>query len=376
MNQVILQSIISFAVATPLGILVIRLLFKNSILSKILMLWLFSLIFMVINVRISTGMPDVYPYSVSFPIAIVVVLLLAYSIFMMIRMPLKFIIRDLKKLSEGDLTLTINERFLMRNDEMGEIARSLDKMRNKYEQIITGINDSFVNLQNMGEQIKQASSDMAQSAAIQASNLEEISSSMEEMVGIIQNTTDHSEESRNIAMLTNDRVKQGSEATIKALHYLEEITERIKIINDIVYQTNILSLNAGVEAARAGEMGRGFGVVAREVRNLSSQSKDAAIIIENISRESSLQSNAAIALLEEIVPDMEKTLQLVDLIYKATSEQNAGVTQINNAIQEMNIATQRNATNSEEMSNSSNILADEALMLKEMIAFFKMHSMD
>nr|HPR62341.1 methyl-accepting chemotaxis protein [Prolixibacteraceae bacterium] len=166
----------------------------------------------------------------------------------------------------------------------------------------------------------------------------------------------------------------GSEATFKALNYLNEITERIKIINDIVYQTNILSLNAGVEAARAGEFGRGFSVVAREVRNLSNQSKDAAVVIEKISKDSVEQSNSAIALLDEIVPDMEKTLQLVDLINRATIEQNAGVAQINNAIQDMNIATQRNASTSEEMANSSTLLTDEAHKLKKMIGFFKTNS--
>jgi methyl-accepting chemotaxis protein len=374
MNKLVLQAIISLAIAGPLGAFVIRLMFKNSMLSRILILWLFSLLFLAVNIRISNGLPDVYPYHISMPVAIVVILFLAYSVFRMIKMPLSYAIRDLKKVADGDLTLTINNRFLKMNDEMGEIARSLHKMQSNYHEIIDGINESFVNLTNMGEQIKQAAGEMAQSAALQASNLEEVSSSMEEMVGIIQNTTDHSDESKNIAMLTNERVKQGSEATLKALNYLNEITERIKIINDIVYQTNILSLNAGVEAARAGEFGKGFSVVAREVRNLSNQSKDAAVVIEKISKDTVDQSNSAIALLDEIVPDMEKTLQLVDLINRATIEQNAGVTQINNAIQDMNIATQRNASTSEEMANSSTILTDEAYKLKKMIGFFKTHS--
>ena len=374
MNKLVLQALISLAVAGPLGAFVIRKMFKNSMLSRILILWLFSLLFLAVNIRISNGLPDVYPYHISMPIAIVVIFLFAYSVYRMIKMPLSYAIRDLKKVANGDLTLNIDNRFLKINDEMGEIARSLSKMQSNYNEIINGINESFVNLTNMSEQIKQAAGEMAQSAALQASNLEELSSSMEEMVGIIQNTTEHSDESKSIAMLTNDRVKQGSQATLKALNYLNEITERNKITNDIVYQTNILSLNAGVEAARAGEYGKGFSVVAREVRNLSNQSKEAAIVIENISKDSVKQSNSAIALLDEIVPDMEKTLQLVDLINRATIEQNAGVTQINNAIQDMNIATQRNASTSEEMANSSSMLTDEAHKLKNMISFFKTQS--
>lgn len=371
MNTFILQAIISLAVAGPLGVLVIRLLFKKSILARILTLWLYSLLFLAVNIRVSSGLPDIYPYYISMPVVIIVIFLFAYSVYRMIKLPFSYAVNDLKKVADGDLTITIDKSSLKMNNELGEISRSLQKMQKNYSDIIKGINDSFVILTNMGEQIKQAAGEMAQSAALQASNLEEVSSSMEEMVGIIQNTTDHSYESKNIALLTNDRIKQGSKATLSALNYLNEITERIKIINDIVYQTNILALNAGVEAARAGEFGRGFSVVAREVRNLSNQSKDAAVIIEQISKDSVDQSSSAIALLNQIVIDMEKTLQLVDLINRATNEQNAGVTQINNAIQDMNISTQRNASTSEEMANSSIMLTDEAHKLKKLIGFFK-----
>jgi len=196
---------------------------------------------------------------------------------------------------------------------------------------------------------------------------------MEEMVEIIQNNTENTDQTRKITLETNVRLKQGSNAAINALGYLEEITERIRIINDIVYQTNILALNAGVEAARAGEYGRGFSVVAREVRNLSSQSKDAAVKIDEISRASSRHSGEAIQLLTEIVPDMEKSASLVDQVYRATSEQNAGVSQISNAIQELNDSTQINATHAEEMSNSAFSLTDEAERLKKLISFFKTH---
>jgi hypothetical protein len=96
MNKVILQSLISFVVAVPLGIFVIRLLLKRTILSKVLTVWLFSLVFVVLNARISAGLPDVYPYYVSMPIAIIVMFFVAYSIHLMLGLPLKSIIDDLK----------------------------------------------------------------------------------------------------------------------------------------------------------------------------------------------------------------------------------------------------------------------------------------
>ena len=373
MDPVIKQSLLTLLVAGPLGIFVIRLFFKNSILFKITALWLFSLLFLAVSTRISAGRPDLYPYYISLPMMIVVLFVIAFTAYRLIRMPLKKAIDNLHKVSAGDLTVKVDTKMMNRKDEMGIIARSIDHLCHNFEEIILGIHQSFNLLSTMGQQIKQASSDLAQSAALQAGNLQEISTSMEEMVEIIQNNTENTDQTRKITLETNVRLKQGSNAAINALGYLEEITERIRIINDIVYQTNILALNAGVEAARAGEYGRGFSVVAREVRNLSSQSKDAAVKIDEISRASSRHSGEAIQLLTEIVPDMEKSASLVDQVYRATSEQNAGVSQISNAIQELNDSTQINATHAEEMSNSAFSLTDEAERLKKLISFFKTH---
>ena len=371
MDDLIKHSILSLLIATPLALFVIRLLFKKSILYKITTLWLCSLLFVVTNTRISTGRPDIYPYHISMPIAIVVIFFFAYAAYRVIRIPLKSAITSLEKVSTGDISLKIDEKMKRRNDEMGNIARSIENLSVNFNEIIKGIDKSFDVISKMGEQLKQASSDLAQSAAMQAGNLEEISTSMEEMVEIIQNNSTSADEARDITSITNVRLQSGSESALNALNYLEIITEKINIINDIVYQTNILALNASVEAARAGEAGKGFSVVASEVRNLSTQSKDAAEEIDDVSKEGASHSNEAISFLTEILPDMEKTTMLIDKIAQASSEQNTGVTQINNAIQELNNSTQVNATNAEEMSQSALSLSDEAERLKKLIAYFK-----
>ncbi|MDA3928769.1 MAG: methyl-accepting chemotaxis protein [Prolixibacteraceae bacterium] len=373
MDPVIKNSIVSLVVAFPVAFVCIRWMFKNSILFKITLTWVMSLIFIASNARIAAGRPDLYPYHISLIVGIVVIFFVALYAFLVIRKPLKQAISDLEKVSKGDLTIKVADKMLSRKDEMGTISRSISELSQNFEEIINGIQQSFETISHMGTNIKQASSSMAQAAALQAGNLEEISTSMEEMVEIIQNNSENAEETKNITNETNQSVKLGNDSVLKALSYLTEIAERIQVIDDISYQTNILSLNAGVEAARAGEFGKGFAVVAAEVRNLSNQSKEAAVQIDSVSRESSKFSADAVDSLKYIVPNMEKTTILVQKIVSATTEQNVGVSQINNAIQELNTSTQQNATNAEEMAQSAISLSDEAEHLYELVHFFKTH---
>jgi methyl-accepting chemotaxis protein len=371
MDIVIKQALISLLVATPLAIITIRLLFKNSIIFKLATLWLISLLFIVTNTRISTGRPDLYPYVFSMPIAIVVLFLLAYTAYRSIQIPLRKSISDLEKVATGDLTVVVAPEMIKRNDELGIISRSINDLSHNFEGVIGGVRKSFVTLLQMVNQIRKISSILAQSAALQAGNLQEISTSMEEMVESIFNNNRNAESTQQISSQTNSSVKLGSDAALKALTYIGEITDEIKIINEIAYETNILSLNAAVEAARAGNAGLGFAVVAAEVKKLSNQSKVAALKIDQVSKESTAQSSKAIDLLKDIVPNADKTSLLVEKIVIATAEQNSGVSQINSAIQELNNAIQNNASTSEEMFQSAIHLSEEAERLNKLITFFK-----
>ncbi|HPR30730.1 MAG TPA: methyl-accepting chemotaxis protein [Prolixibacteraceae bacterium] len=370
MDPVIKNSIISLVVSIPLALLVIRLLFKNSILFRITFIWVLSLLFIATNTRISTGRPDLYPYHYSLGVAIFVILLVAVYAYRVIRKPLILSMKSLEQISKGDLTTSLDPNLLKRNDELGIITKSVKDLIINFDRIVTGIKRTTRNMEAMGEQIRETSSLIAKAAALQASNLEEISTSMEEMVEAISSNAENAEETRLISSETNESVKSGNEAALVALNYLNEITERVAIINDLSYQTNILALNAGVEAARAGETGRGFTVVAREVRKLSEQSKDAAVKIEEISGESVRHSAEAMELLSNVLPKMEHTNTLVQKIVAATQEQSLGVSHINNAIQELNNSTQQIATNSEEMANSAWNLSDESAHLSKLINYF------
>jgi methyl-accepting chemotaxis protein len=157
----------------------------------------------------------------------------------------------------------------------------------------------------------------------------------------------------------------------KAVGATKRISEKIGVINDIAFQTNILALNAAVEAARAGTEGRGFAVVASEVRKLAENSKLAADEIIVLAKDGTLLSEVAGNDSLNMVSELEKTSGLVKEITAASAEQANGVTQVNNAIQQLNNITQQNAAASEEMATSSEELSSQAEQLKEMISFFK-----
>jgi len=172
-------------------------------------------------------------------------------------------------------------------------------------------------------------------------------------------------------MASVEGIREGNKATVHASESLNDIIERVAFIGDIAFQTNILALNAAVEAARAGDHGRGFAVVAAEVKKLADSSKEAAGLINQVSRETVIASDKAGAKLKSIVPEIEKTAILVQGIKLASSEQEAGINQINNAIQQLNNIAQQNAFSSENMANSSQELSMLAGKLKKTIAFFK-----
>lgn len=282
--------------------------------------------------------------------------------------PINKLVTATDEFAKGNLNIQIDHKS---NDEMGTLSKSLSQMAESLRGMvekITGISDS----------IASASLEMSSSAQLlsdgvnlQASSSEEISSSMEEMSSMIESNSDNASQTTKLAKSAEVGVRDGSEATRQTAGYMREISEKISIITDIAFQTNILALNAAVEAARAGEHGKGFAVVAAEVRKLAERSSLAADEIVGVTTKGVHLSEEAGEVLAKLVPDIEKTSSLIQEIAASSVEQTNGVEQINNATQQLSQVVQQNASSSEELASNSEELSAMAEQLKEIMGFFK-----
>ncbi|TAJ06586.1 methyl-accepting chemotaxis protein [Marinilabiliaceae bacterium JC017] len=303
---------------------------------------------------------------------IVIVILwfvLVYFLAMAISQPIERGIQLAARVAEGDLSVTFE---VDRNDEVGKLSQALNSMVNNLKKMMIEITHSAEEIVGSSRRLNQEASELSEGATEQASAAEEVSSSMEEMYANIQQNTENSKQTEKIAELAADGIKESNESSQVAARYLEDITNKVGVIGDIAFQTNILALNAAVEAARAGQEGRGFAVVAAEVRKLAERSQQAAVEINNVSSQTLESSLVASGKLNEISPEIAKTADLVKEITVASLEQVTGVEQINNALQQLNQITQRNAANADEINSASRHLNDLSEALTSAISVFRM----
>jgi methyl-accepting chemotaxis protein len=221
------------------------------------------------------------------------------------------------------------------------------------------------------EQISSSSEELSQGANEQAATVEEVSSSSEELSTTIMQNADNASQTEKIALKSANDAKLGSEAVIKTVSAMKEISDKISIVQDIARQTNLLSLNASIEAARAGEHGKGFAVVASEVQKLAERSAIAATQIGELSMSSVAIAEEAGAMLTKLVPDIQKTAELVAEINATSKEQSSGARQVDTAIQQINSVVQQNASAAEELAATAEELAAQAIMMQEGIVFLK-----
>jgi methyl-accepting chemotaxis protein len=302
-------------------------------------------------------------------VSLVLISIIVYIISKSITSPVLKSVEFAKEIAHGNLDARIN--ITNRGDELGELIASLSEMATRLKEIVESIMSGADNIVSSSGQLSSTSQQLSQGANEQASSVEEISSAMEEMVSNIQQNTDNARQTETISQKAQTGIKDVENRSKKSLDANRVIAEKIKIINDIAFQTNILALNAAVEAARAGEHGRGFAVVAAEVRKLAERSKTAADEIVSLAQTSHELAEGAGNKMMEIIPDIEKTTRLVQEISAASLEQNNGAEQINNAIQQLNDVTQQNAAASEELATNAEELAGQALQLKDMVSYFR-----
>jgi methyl-accepting chemotaxis protein len=272
------------------------------------------------------------------------------------------------EVADGNLQANIEVKHA---DEIGELAEALRKMIKNLKQMVGDVMTAGNQVTSGSQQMSTTAEQLSQGSTEQASSIEEISSSMEEMSSNIGQNADNASETEKIALQSAQDAENSSRAVMEAVEAMNKIAERITIIEEIARQTNMLSLNASIEAARAGEHGKGFAVVASEVGKLAARSKDAAGEISELSSSTVDVADKARVMLEQLVPNIRKTADLVQEISAASREQSNGAEQINTAISQLDQVIQQNASASEEMASVAEELNGQAEELQQTISFFR-----
>ncbi len=271
------------------------------------------------------------------------------------------------RMANGDMTADIT---LSKGDNSSMLF-SIKAMMQKLSGIIVEVRSATDNISSASEQVSATAQSLSQATSEQAASVEETSASMEQMSASVSQNTENAKVTDTMASQAAKQAVEGGDAVKSTVTAMKQIAEKIGIIDDIAYQTNMLALNAAIEAARAGEHGKGFAVVAAEVRKLAERSQVAAQEIGEVAGSSVDLAEKAGALLGEMVPAINRTSDLVQEITAASQEQSAGVGQINTAMTQMTQITQQNASASEELAATAEEMSAQALQLADVMSFFK-----
>ena len=268
-------------------------------------------------------------------------------------------------IADGNLTVNLAPR-----SENDELLIALNSMTGKLRDVVDNVQQAVTNVSSGSQAMSVSSEEMSQGATEQAAAAEEASSSIEQMTANIRQNADNAQQTEKIAIQSAIDAEEGGRAVSATVTAMQDIAEKIKIIEEIARQTNLLALNAAIEAARAGEQGKGFAVVAAEVRKLAERSQKAAGEINELSSSTVAVARNAGKLLDMMVPNIKKTAELVQEISAASREQDAGADQIAKSIQQLDTVIQQNAANSEETAATAEELSSQSEQLRAMIGFF------
>jgi methyl-accepting chemotaxis protein len=272
-----------------------------------------------------------------------------------------------ERLAAGDFTFVVTPR-----SERDVQAVAFSKMVQKLTQTISDVRDGAAAVTSAASQVSASAQALSQGTNSQASSVEETTASLEELNASISGNAENSRQTEEIASRSAKEAEDSARIVVATVDAMKTIAEKVTIIEDIAYMTNLLALNAAIEAARAGEHGRGFAVVATEVRKLAERSQKAAKEINTVAAGSVLVAEKAGQQLTQLVPSIRKTAELVQEVAASSMEQSNSVREMNNAMIQVDQVTQRNAAASEELSSTAEELSAQSESLMQQVGFFRL----
>lgn len=350
----------------------------------------FIVYFLLCVFLVSDGVIALFSRNSSLFIAVIIVqfialfLLWAYMTKYLV-MPINTVKKSIEEVTSGKLGVSIPE---FGNNCAGRLIPGINSLSSNIATLVREIRASSQTAMTLSDQLSSRSAQLSVKTEQQSASLVQTAASMEEMAASTKNNADNTRLAREQANIATLQARKGGELMGQVANNMQSITdcaqqmtEIISLIDGIAFQTNILALNAAVEAARAGDHGKGFSVVAGEVRSLAHRSAEAAKNIKSLIEVTSHNVTQGVNVVSEAEKNMHDIVtgsgnvsRLMDEISASTSEQEKGISQITQALSELERVTQSNVSMVEELNGSSDVLRNQVIELQTRTRNFRLEN--
>jgi len=287
--------------------------------------------------------------------------------------PLDSAKKYISELSKGNLRAGIS---IHSQDEIGDMLLDLKKMVVNLTSTLLTVKESIDKINATSGKLYSNSNELAQSYSVQKNSIKEISDEINEISQKVKESDGNAQQTGNYAKIASQKLEQGKSAFVQTIDSMNNIKEKVSIITEIAFQTNIIALNAAIEAARAGTYGRGFSVVASEVKKLAEKSSKSAKSINNLSGTSVKIAEQSQNILDEIINQMNKTSKMINEISLASIEQNTSINHVNDAISSLYSLSQQIDSFSGDSSNIAKELNNQTKEMLHVVSFFNFEKND